>query len=55
MGTRDSTIEQINAGKVGMFFGAWWVSGYGIGDAYRNEPDANWQTIRSTPMTVNGM
>ena len=23
MGTRDSTIEQINAGKVGMFFGAW--------------------------------
>lgn len=27
----------------------------GIGDAYRNEPDANWQTIRSTPMTVNGM
>lgn len=21
--------EQINAGKVGMFFGAWWVSGYG--------------------------
>lgn len=27
-----------------MFFGAWWVSGYGIGDAYRNEPDANWQT-----------
>lgn len=44
MGTRDSTIEQINAGKVGMFFGAWWVSGYGIGDAYRNEPDANWQT-----------
>lgn len=22
-----------------MFFGAWWVSGYGIGDAYRNEPE----------------
>lgn len=43
MGTRDSTIELINSGKVGMFFGAWWVSGYGIGDAYRNDPTANWQ------------
>ncbi len=44
MGTRDSTVELINSGKVGMFFGAWWVPGYGIGDAYRNEPDANWQS-----------
>lgn len=44
MGTRDSTVELINSGKVGMFFGAWWMPGYGIGDAYRNEPDANWQT-----------
>lgn len=43
MGTRDSSIEQINSGNVGMFFGAWWMIGYGIGDAYRNEPDANWQ------------
>lgn len=43
MGTRDSTIELINSGKVGIFFGAWWVSGYGIGDAYRNDPTANWQ------------
>lgn len=43
MGTRDSTIELINSGKVGMFFGAWWVCGYGIGDAYRNDPHANWQ------------
>lgn len=44
MGTRDSSIELINSGKVGMFFGAWWMIGYGIGDAYRNEPDANWQS-----------
>lgn len=43
MDTRDSTIELINSGKVGMFFGAWWVSSYGIGDAYRNDPTANWQ------------
>ncbi|MGN0316281.1 MAG: hypothetical protein ACI4EG_16030 [Fusicatenibacter sp.] len=44
MGTRDSSTELINSGKVGMFFGAWWMVGYGIGDAYRNEPDANWQS-----------
>lgn len=44
MGTRDSSIEVINSGKVGMFFGAWWMPGYGIGDAYRNDPTANWQT-----------
>lgn len=44
MGTRDSTIELINSGKVGMFFGAWWLPGYGIGDAYRNNPNANWQS-----------
>ena len=44
MGTRDTPAEMINAGKVGMFFGPWWIVGYGIGDAYRNEPDANWQS-----------
>ncbi|WP_099205550.1 ABC transporter substrate-binding protein [Scatolibacter rhodanostii] len=44
MGTRDSTIELINSGAVGMYFGAWWMSGYGTGDAYRNNPDANWQS-----------
>lgn len=44
MGTRDSSTELINSGKVGMYFGAWWMVGYGTGDAYRNEPDANWQS-----------
>lgn len=44
MGTRDTPGELVNAGKVGMFFGPWWIVGYGIGDAYRNEPDANWQS-----------
>lgn len=44
MGTRDTPGELINAGKVGMYFGPWWIIGYGIGDAYRNEPDANWQS-----------
>lgn len=44
MGTRDSSIEMINAGNTGMYFAAWWVPGYGTGDAYRNNPDANWQS-----------
>lgn len=44
MGTRDSSIELINSGKVGMYFGAWWMPGYGTGDAYRNDPTANWQS-----------
>lgn len=44
MGTRDTPTELINSGKVGMYFGPWWIIGYGIGDAYRNEPDANWQS-----------
>jgi len=44
MGTRDSNLEPINAGNVGMYIGAWWVVGYGTGDAYRNNPEANWQT-----------
>ncbi len=44
MGTRDSSIELINSGKVGMYFGAWWMPGYGTGDAYRNDSNANWQS-----------
>ncbi|MDL2233645.1 hypothetical protein LJC63_08745 [Ruminococcaceae bacterium OttesenSCG-928-L11] len=44
MGTRDSNLEPINAGSVGVYMGAWWVVGYGTGDAYRNNPEANWQT-----------
>lgn len=44
MGTRDSSIELINSGTVGMYFGAWWMVGYGTGDAYRNNPNANWQS-----------
>ena len=44
MGTRDSTIEQINAGKLACSSAHGGFPGYGIGDAYRNEPDANWQT-----------
>lgn len=44
MGVRDNEDEQINAGNVGMYFCAWWKIGYGITDAYRNDPTANWQS-----------
>lgn len=44
MGVRDESDEQINAGNVGMYFCAWWKIGYGITDAYRNDPSANWQS-----------
>lgn len=44
MGVRDQSDEQINAGNVGMYFCAWWKIGYGITDAYKNDPTANWQS-----------
>ena len=43
MGVRDESDEAINSGKTGMYFCAWWKMGYGITDAYRNDPTANWQ------------
>lgn len=43
MGVRDSSDEAINSGKTGMYFCAWWKMGYGITDAYHNDPHANWQ------------
>lgn len=44
MGVRDESDEAINSGKVGMYFCAWWKIGYGITDAYRNDPTADWQS-----------
>lgn len=44
MGVRDESDEAINSGKVGMYFCAWWKIGYGITDAYRNDPTANWKS-----------
>ena len=44
MGVRDESDEAIVSGKTGMYFCAWWKIGYGITDAYRNDPTANWKT-----------
>lgn len=43
MGTRDSSSEPVNANQAGIFFGPWWALGYGNGDSFKNDPNANWQ------------
>lgn len=43
MGTRDASAEVINANQAGIFFGPWWSIGYGNGDSFKNDPNANWQ------------
>lgn len=43
MGTRDSSSEPVNANQTGIFFGPWWALGYGNGDSFKNDPNANWQ------------
>ncbi|MDR1325487.1 MAG: extracellular solute-binding protein [Treponema sp.] len=43
MGSRDSSGEPVNANQVGLRFGPWWGIGYGNGDSFKNDPNANWQ------------
>ncbi|GHU31423.1 hypothetical protein FACS1894172_06290 [Spirochaetia bacterium] len=43
LGSRDQSGEPVNANQVGMRFGPWWALGYGNGDSFRNNPNANWQ------------
>jgi multiple sugar transport system substrate-binding protein/putative aldouronate transport system substrate-binding protein len=43
MGTRDNSGEPVNANQAGMRFGPWWGLGYGNGDSFKNNPNANWQ------------
>lgn len=43
MGTRDSVNDPINANQTGIFFGPWWAGGYGNGDSFKNDPNADWQ------------
>lgn len=44
IGTRERSMEPVNANQSGMFFGPWWALGYGNGDSFRNDPTANWQS-----------
>ena len=41
--TRDSAGDVINANECGFFFGPWWSIGYGNGDSFKNNPEADWQ------------
>lgn len=43
MGARDNSGEPINANQAGIRFGPWWSLGYGNGDSFKNDPNANWQ------------
>jgi multiple sugar transport system substrate-binding protein/putative aldouronate transport system substrate-binding protein len=43
LGSRDNSGEPVNANQVGMRFGPWWALGYGNGDSFKNDPNANWQ------------
>ncbi|MDR2618125.1 MAG: hypothetical protein LBC62_04560 [Treponema sp.] len=43
VGARDRTGELVNANQAGIFFGPWWAIGYGNGDSFKNNPNANWQ------------
>lgn len=44
MGTRDASSELVSANQAGIFFGPWWSLGYGNGDSFKNDPEANWQS-----------
>ncbi|MDR1400279.1 MAG: extracellular solute-binding protein [Treponema sp.] len=43
MGSRDNSGEPVNANQVGLRFAPWWGLGYGNGDSFKNDPNANWQ------------
>jgi multiple sugar transport system substrate-binding protein/putative aldouronate transport system substrate-binding protein len=43
VGSRDSSGEVVNANQAGIYFAPWWGIGYGNGDSFKNNPNANWQ------------
>jgi putative aldouronate transport system substrate-binding protein len=53
LGVRLDPEQPIVSGEAGMFFGPWW-SPYGpVGDAIKNNPEANWQAY-ALPLDQNG-
>ena len=43
IGVRDSSGEPVGANQVGIRFAPWWGLGYGNGDSFKNDPNADWQ------------
>jgi putative aldouronate transport system substrate-binding protein len=43
LGLRKDATETIVAGKVGIFFGPWWMGYWPLPDAWKMDPKADWQ------------
>lgn len=43
IGVQTNAMENINAGKVGIYMCSWWGLGYGNLSSFKNDPTANWQ------------
>ena len=41
--TNGDEAAGVKGGTCGIFMGPWWSMGYGNGDSYKNDPEANWQ------------
>lgn len=41
--TNGDEAAGVKGGTCGIFMGPWWSLGYGQGDAYKNDPNADWQ------------
>lgn len=53
MSVRKDSAELVKSGKSGIWFGMWW-GGYGpLGDAIKNNPQANWQAY-AVPLDAKG-
>ena len=44
MGVQTDSMQNINAGKVGIYMCSWWGLGYGNFSSFQNDPTANWQS-----------
>lgn len=41
--TNGNNANEVKNGTCGIFMGPWWSLGYGNGDSFRNDPNADWQ------------
>lgn len=42
--TNGDNANEVKNGTCGIFMGPWWMLGYGNGDSFKNDPNANWQS-----------
>ncbi|MGA2973942.1 MAG: extracellular solute-binding protein [Spirochaetia bacterium] len=53
MGVQKDATQPIVSGRAGIFFGPWWVGYWPFPDAFKNNPDANWQAY-AIPVDSSG-